>query len=72
MQANNFEESKFFVVPNSDHNMHMDNPQALSHIMINFFLDLDLPILTLDEQKQHLTQLLINKPELSVIEQKIL
>jgi len=48
--ANKHIDSSFHVVPDSDHNMHMDNPQALAHTIINVFLDKNLPILTLEEQ----------------------
>jgi len=54
VEANKFEDSKFFEVPNSDHNMHMDNPQALSHIIINFCLDKNLPVLNLTDQKEQM------------------
>lgn len=50
--ANKFKEnSHFFLCPDSDHNMHMDNPQALANILINNFMDLNLPVLTLAEQE---------------------
>jgi len=34
------EESRFHIVPDSDHNMHMDNPNALAAIIINDLLNL--------------------------------
>ena len=49
--ANKHVDSQFFVVPDSDHNMHMDNPQALANTIINALLDLNLPVLTLKEQE---------------------
>ena len=42
-------ESKFHLVPNSGHNMHMDNPQALTNLILNDILGLELPVRTLDE-----------------------
>jgi len=50
------EKSRFHLVPDSDHNMHMDNPQAFANIVINDLLDLEgaasLPILSLEQQGQ--------------------
>ena len=34
----------YTVVPGSDHNLHMDNPVAFANAIINFLLDLDLPV----------------------------
>ena len=49
IEINKFENSKFYEVPVSDHNMHMDNPDALAALMINDLLNLNLPVLTLKE-----------------------
>lgn len=45
---------KFSLCPDSDHNMHMDNPQALANLILNTLLDMDLPVLTLEEQAKAL------------------
>ena len=44
--------SKFIEIPDSDHNMHMDNPQALCNGIINELLGENLPIVGLDEQEE--------------------
>jgi hypothetical protein len=48
------EESRFHIVPDSDHNMHMDNPNALAAVIINDLLNLEgddmLLVLPLAEQ----------------------
>ena len=54
--ANKFETSKFYEVPDSDHNMHMDNPDALASLMINDLLGENLPVLTLEKQKTNFAQ----------------
>ena len=39
VEANQFkEDSKFHLVPDSDHNMHMDNPEELSSLIIDDLL----------------------------------
>lgn len=32
------------VIPDSDHNLHMDNPVAFANAIINFLLDENLPL----------------------------
>jgi len=43
--------SRVHIVPTSDHNMHMDNPQALANILINDVYDSDLPV---EENEEHI------------------
>ena len=38
------EYSNVFYVPTSDHNMHMDNPEALANLILNDCFDLGLEI----------------------------
>ncbi len=42
-------ECKMHIVPDSDHNMHQDNPIALANTIINDLLKENLPVLTLLE-----------------------
>ena len=56
-EKNKFESSKFHEVPDSDHNMHMDNPSALAALMINDLLGLNLPVLTLKEQENNFAKI---------------
>mmetsp|Transcript_24695 Transcript_24695/g.38429 ORF Transcript_24695/g.38429 Transcript_24695/m.38429 type:complete len:139 (+) Transcript_24695:824-1240(+) len=48
-------QSNFLIVPDADHNMHMDNPQALANTVINDLLGFEgeekLPVLPLSEQE---------------------
>jgi len=44
--------SKFIEIPDSDHNMHMDNPQALCNAIINELLGGSLPVLAADEYEE--------------------
>ena len=45
--------SQYHLVPDSDHNMHMDNPLAFANLIINDLLNIGtpLPVLTVDEYK---------------------
>jgi pimeloyl-ACP methyl ester carboxylesterase len=43
------ENGKYIICPTSTHQLAMDNPEALSKIMINTFLDMDLPVLARDK-----------------------
>ena len=51
--TNKFESSKSYVVPTSDHNLHMDNPKALAQCIINDVFGLDEPLLENPKFKEH-------------------
>ena len=44
ISINKFDSCKFHLVKDSDHNMHMDNPEAFANIIINDLLDQQLPV----------------------------
>jgi len=44
-KTNKFESSKCYIVPTSDHNLHMDNPKALATCIINDVYGTDEPLL---------------------------
>ena len=50
--------SKVHIIPSSDHNMHIDNPDALACQIINDIYDAKLPILRNIYSDEHKAKLL--------------
>ena len=50
----NSEKNKLYMIPDSDHNMHMDNPQGLVNSIFNEVFGDDLPVLKHHEYSEYI------------------